>query len=229
MFYGTRIAAITLGLGLALAPSALAHASSVGTSPAGTWTYNINLGNGASFQMTMDGAFGTQGSNITGFSFIGSPNGYVSDPTITTTGNNTYHYESSVQVLDGGFDQELAIQFDIASGDYSGTLNYTFVEPTSFWENTGSSLSFNTGDGEFIFGLQGWTAPDGDGEFFGEVGEGANFATYGTLPSDPPCTSCTITTTFTPSVAPIPKPSTFTLLGTGVAAVLGVYRRRRLV
>jgi|GEM_PF-5422989 len=230
MSYCTRIAAITLGFGLALAPSALAHASTVGPSTPGTWNYIIALGNGASFHMTMSGAFGTPGSNITDFGFTGSPNGYVSDPTIVTSGNNTYHYEDSVQVTDGGFDQELIIQFDVASGDYSSTLDYTFVEPTSFWQTTGTP-SFNTGDGEFISGYLGWNASledNSNGLVPGEVAEGANFAMYGTAPSDPPCLSCTITTTFTPSVSAIPEPSTFTLLGTGVAAVLGVYRRRRL-
>ncbi len=231
MSYCTRIAAITLGFGLVLAPSGLAHAFTVSTPPPGTWNYNFTLGNGASFQMTMNGAFGTPGSNITGFGFTGSPNGYVSDPTIVTSGNNTYHYAESVQVPDGGFDQELIIQFDVASGDYSSTLDYTFVEPTSFWQTTGTP-SFNTGDGEFISGYLGWSsslANNSDGLSPGEVGEGANFAMYGTVPSDPPCTSCFIHITFTPLVVTTtPEPSTFTLLGTGVAAVFGVYRRRRL-
>lgn len=232
MSYCTRIAAIMFGLGLAIAPSGLAHASTLGgNSGPGTWTYNIDLGSGASFHVTMDGVFGVTGTHITGYGFTGSPNGYVSDPFVVTTGGNTYHYEGSDPKQDGGFDQELAIQFDIASGDYSSTRDYTFIEPTSFWQTTGT-LSFNTGDGEFIFGLQGWSSSlenNSDGQFFGEVGEGANFADYGITPSDPPCSSCFITTTFTPSVAPvIPEPSTFTLLGTGVAALFGVYRRRRL-
>jgi PEP-CTERM motif len=237
MSYCTRIAAIMLGFGLAIAPAGLAHASTLGGNAGpGTWTYNFNLGGGVSFEMTMDKAFGVLGGNITEFHWTGVPDGFVNDFNLVTSGNVTYQHGPDGNLPpDGGFDQEIVLQYDAGVGDDSTTLDYTFLEPTSFWQNTGSNLAFTTGDGEFVNDLEHWVGSPtvADNLFFGELGEGANFATYNNVPVpslalDPPCSSCFIDITFTPAVlTATPEPSTFTLLGTGVAAVFGVYRRRR--
>lgn len=227
MSYGTRIAAILLGFGLALAPLGLAHASPL---PTGTYTYNISLPNGASFSLTQSGPFGEVGTTTLNTSFNGSPmDGYLVTGISSGTGDNSTWSELQIQYAEPDAP---------GSNTAASILSFTFAEPDSFWAQIG----------EFSFPDDGLTTYNGllymnrnlDGSWVdptdiphdfidGPVNQGAYFATYtpsGPV-SDPLCTSCSVNIIFTPSVAPIPEPSTFTLFGTGVAAVFGAYRRRR--
>jgi hypothetical protein len=231
MSYGSRIAAVLVGLTLGLAPSGRAHASTIGpTSPAGTYTYNIDLGSGASFTLRQSGPLGDPGTTTLYSSFNNSPmDGYLITGTQSGTGDNATWTE---------------LQFQYAEPDGPGSniaasiLSYTFTEPDSFWALT-DATSFPD-DGSTYGGLL-YLNENMDGSFVhpgnvsedfvhGTVNQGAWFDTYtpGSSVPDPQCASCSISITFTPAVSAIPEPSTMTLLGTGMVAVLGVYRRRRL-
>ena len=183
--------------------------------PAGTYTYDFGLPNGASFTMTMTGAFGAPGSSNFSYNFSGTPDPAYAFALASVAGNTA--------TPDDVFDYELALQYNSTTTGYSNILVYTFVEPLSFWELAGSP-AFTTGDGESIYGLQGTSAfdfaTDTYIQFFGTVDEGAYYAYY----SDPPCTTCTVTTSFVPAT---PEPSSLALLSTGVAGMIGMYRRRR--
>ena len=227
MSYGTRISAVLFGLTLGLASSGLAHAS-VAT-PTGIYTYNISLPNGASFTMSNHGALGDLGSFATGWSYNGTPlAGYVppSDASIWFSGYNSTWTELQIQwMLPDATDPNVADSVD----------SFTFTATDAFWRTTGSSSAFPD-DGTMYNAIQlvteGIDGSNGN-PIFGNVEQGAFYTLYATpggvytAPgSDPAC--CTITTTFTPLVSAIPEPSTMSLLGTGMVAIIGVYRRRRL-
>ncbi len=210
-----------------------ARAIIIVTPPAGTYTYNFGLPLGASFTMSLDAPFGTPNANFTDFAYFGSPDPlYAPVEFVTTSGNNTYHYVADAQTYDGGFDVELALQYNSIINGYNDILVFTFIEPVSFWAALGPQ-TFTNGSGEFIDGYQG-TFEDPFGPsyapFFGELPEGAFYAYYNSgLGIDPPCDPifCTLTTTFTPAVSSTPEPSSLALLSTGAAGLLALYRRRR--
>jgi len=227
MSHGRRIAAILFGLALGLASSGLAHASTIGG--AGTYTYVISLPNGASFTLTQSGPLGNVGTTTLSSSFSGSPmDGYVAMPITSGTGDNATWTELQFQYGEPA---------SSGSNTASSILSYTFTEPDSFWATTGET-SFPD-DGATTYGgllylnvnMDGsWVDPDNISADFidGTIHQGAWFDTYTPAGpgTDPQCTSCTITTTFTPAVSAVPEPSSLMLLGSGAAAMLGFYRRR---
>jgi PEP-CTERM motif len=234
MSYGTRIAAVLFGLTLGLATSGLAHASTLGpTSPAGTYTYNISLGNGASLTLTQSGPLGQVGTSTLSTNFNGTPvDGYLVVPGGQSgTGDNATWTELQFQYAE---------PTSPGSNTAASILSYTITESDSFWAQTGETLF--PADGVTTYGGLLYLNLNMDGSFVdpddtaadfigGTVNQGAWFDTYtpsGPQPTDPPCTSCSVTVTFTPAVSAVPEPSTMTLLGTGMAAIIGVYRRRRL-
>ena len=214
MSYGTRIAAVLLGLALGLSLSGLAHASTVG--PTGTYTYDISLPNGASFTLTQSGPLGNVGTTTLSSSFNGSPMaGYLVTGLLSGTGDNTTWTELQFQYAE---------PTEPGSNIAASILSYTFTEPDSFWART-DETSFDA-DGTTYGGLLymnrnldgSWVDPDDISVDFidGTVNQGAWFDTYtpaGPQPPDPACTTCTITTTFTPAVVgAVPEPSSLVLL-----------------
>lgn len=97
---------------------------------------------------------------------------------------------------------EVIVRF---ANTFGASITYTLIEPDSFWA-TGGGDTFAAGDG---------------------VGSGASwiFQTPALeLPGgDPPCTSCSVTTTITSAA---PEPGTWLLLAGGMAAAILVARRR---
>jgi hypothetical protein len=172
------------------------------------------------------------GTKTLSSSFNGSPmEGYFTGASSGTGDNATW--------------TELQFQYEEPISPGSNTaasiLSYTFAEPDSFWAQT-SETSF-AADGVTTYGgllylnqnVDGsWVDPTNtDIDFIdGTVNQGAWFDTYtpaGPKQPDPQCFECSISVTFTPSsVSAVPEPSTMTLLGTGMAAIIGAYRRRRL-
>jgi hypothetical protein len=233
MSYGSRIAAVLFGISLGLASSGSAHATTV---ISGTYTYDFSLPNGASFLLTQSGPLGDPSSSTLSTTFTGSPMaGYLVTGARSGTGDNATWTE---------------LQFEYAEPTAPGSntaasiLSYTFTESDTFWAETGET-SFPA-DGTTTYGGLLYLNVNVDGSFAGNpsdpnypfydfidgtVNQGAYYDTY--TPAgpgfDPQCTSCSVNVTFTPSVASaVPEPSTMTLLGTGMAAIVGVYRRRRI-
>ena len=229
MSYCTRIAAILFGLTLGLASSGSAHATVA--VPTGTYTYVFDVGNGASFTLTESGSVGIVGTTQLSSSFKGSPmEGYLSVPINSGTGDNATWTELQFQYAE---------PTSPGSNTAASILSYTFAEPDSFWAQTGKT-SFPDNGVTTYAGLlylnvnmdASWVDPGNPSVDFidGTVNQGAWFGTYTPAgpATDPQCTSCSVTITFTPSVSAVPEPSTMTLLGTGMAAIVGVYRRRRI-
>lgn len=215
---------------LILAASAVLPCAALADSTPGTYTYTISLPNGASFTLMQSGPLGNVGTTTLSTSFNGSPmDGYLSVPITSGTGDNATWTELQFQYAE---------PTSPGSNTASSILSYTFTEPDSFWAVTGDTSFSNDGTtyGGLLYlnvNMDGsWVDPaDPSVDFIdGTINQGAWFNTYtpGHSVPDPQCTSCSINITFTPLVTAIPEPSTMTLLGTGMAAIVGVYRRRRL-
>jgi hypothetical protein len=198
----------------------------------GTYTYDISLPNGASFTLTQSGPLGNVGTQTLTFSFNGSPmEGYLSTETESGTGDNATWTELQFQYAE---------PTSPGSDTAASILSYTFAEPDSFWAQTGETSfpddSVTTYGGLLYLNVNmggSFVDPGNPSIDFigGTINQGAWFDTYtpaGPAPPDPQCTSCTITTTFTPSSV-TPEPSSLVLLGSGATALLGAYRRRRRV
>jgi hypothetical protein len=116
------------------------------------------------------------------------------------------------------YDSEIFAEFEDGSNDY---IAYTFIEPESFWDTAGTDLSFPVGDTVTDAFLQ-WPDPALGTPVYGATTTGANYTTF----TDPPCTGCSIDIAATPYVTPIPEPSSILLLGSGLAGLAGMIRRK---
>jgi hypothetical protein len=225
MSYGTRIAAVLLGLGFGFAHTGVALADTT----TGTYTYQIDISPTASFTITQSGPLGDPGTSSLGWSYNGTPTpGYVppSDAVFSTVGDNSTWTELQIEWL---------LPASPGSNSASSIESFTFTAPDTFWAETGVN-SFPA-DGSTTYYALLYSDENVDGsdngpnpDHFDYINQGAYYGFY--TPegaSDPQCTTCSVTTTFTPTVGgAVPEPSTMTLLGTGMVAIVGVFRRRRL-
>ena len=121
--------------------------------------------------------------------------------------------------LDNGvWDSEIFVQFaDNANND----LAFWFIEPDSFWATVGTDLQFPAGN-TVNNALLKW--PNGSDPTTMQWGDSAVGAYYG----DPsPCNGCTVDITRTAEVSPVPEPATILLLGSGVAGMVRMIRRKK--
>jgi hypothetical protein len=105
---------------------------------------------------------------------------------------------------------EALVTFQNGGGD---EIVYSLIEPDLFWSTSG---------------LHTFAAGDGVGSGASWIYQTAPAIPGGTseLPGDPPCTSCSVTTSQSPAA---PEPGTWLLLTSGLGAAMFVSRRRRSV
>jgi hypothetical protein len=194
---------------------ALAHADSTAdTAPNGVYTYVFGLPNSASFTLVHTPDLG----NPNGTTLSGTPSG-------NPTGDVSYSFDNYTEVGDNSTWTEIQLQWtamDQLTPNQTDYYSFTFTELDSFWAQTSFTGALPT-DGPTYTGVLYYD--DNTGPQFGTVSSGAFYGTYtGATSLDPACDSCTVNTSFVPAT---PEPSSLALLGTGGAAVLGFYRRRR--
>jgi hypothetical protein len=216
-----KMHAIKLLSAICLAASAVAAHAIVVANPPGTYTYDFGLPNGASFTwVSSEAPLFSSGSGLLSYSFNGTPDSNFTGTLVSTTAGTT--------TPGGVLDYEMEIQYNNNTTGYGNVLVFSFVEPQSFWATLGSP-AFGTGDGESIDGLTYISGYDSSineyDDNYGSVGEGAYYGFY--PDTDPPCTSCTVSISFAAALASTPEPSSLVLLSTGVAGMMGMYRRRR--
>jgi hypothetical protein len=214
----------TLGkLVLLAAAAAVPCAASASTVVQSGYTYTITLdgptGNTGTLTMNDDLPLGNPNGNNT-YSITGNPapdSSWAQDDT-SFIGNNDSSSDPTQNYT------EILIQWENA--DDTQLLAFTITEPDDFWAIQHFSGAFPGPAMGYPATYSGYSYDDANGLVPADVPVGAYYGQYvNDVGSDPPC--CSITTSYVPPVNATPEPSTMTLLGTGGAAILGVYRRRR--
>jgi len=208
------------------------HADVAGPTDTSTWIYDFSIPSVDIYDLN-----GNDVNTTPAFDFAYTQiDGYIGEP------GSTFPGYSTTQIL---IDNEIVFSgvgwggwYDADSGQYLGQLmlefldidsfyffDFTFVEPLSFWSDTGSS-AFSAPSSELYGALVFY---NDDIEVYKALPMGANyteFDTSGDMSLDPPCVGCSVAISKgSPVGSAVPEPGSLFLVAGG--APLLAYLRRR--